>query len=285
MPFFKNHPLSARIYLLTPNHIHALDDFSKMLSKLCTTRQIAAFQIRLKNVPDQMIKQCYHAINPILKTYHIPILINDRVDLTIELDADGVHLGEEDTPYEQARAQLGKNKLIGVSCYNSRKRALNALESGADYVAFGAFYPTKTKQVKAKAETELLKWWKKTPCQTRNFLNMKDKKKQKSEHFSVLSLKKNKLGLLEKNNNQKSSPLFLQKNNPFSISTPDERQIPPCVAIGGITPEKCENLLLSGADFLAVSSSIWSSFEHAYDQMKAFQFQIEQALKNNQNHD
>ena len=89
----------------------------------------------------------------------VAFIVNDRPDLAQKLGADGVHVGQEDTPYAEARALLGPNKIIGVTCHNSRHFAMEAADAGADYVAFGAFYPTATKEAKTQAEPALLTWW------------------------------------------------------------------------------------------------------------------------------
>ena len=94
-------------------------------------------------------------------------IVNDRPDLAAKLDADGVHVGQDDARYAEARAQMGRDRIVGVTCHNSRDLAYAAAEAGADYVAFGAFYPTGTKEPKFWAEPELLEIWQETmetPC-------------------------------------------------------------------------------------------------------------------------
>ena len=86
-------------------------------------------------------------------------IVNDRPDLANKLGADGVHVGQEDASYADARALLGPERIVGVTCHNSRHLAIEAAEAGADYVAFGAFYPTATKEPKTRAEPEILEWW------------------------------------------------------------------------------------------------------------------------------
>ena len=85
--------------------------------------------------------------------------MNDRPDLAAELGCDGVHVGQEDVAYKEARRIVGPDAIVGVTCHNSRHLAMVAAEQGADYVAFGAFYPTGTKDPKARAEPEILQWW------------------------------------------------------------------------------------------------------------------------------
>jgi thiamine-phosphate pyrophosphorylase len=92
----------------------------------------------------------------------VAFVINDRADLAAKVECDGVHVGQEDTPYAQARSLVGKDAIIGVTCHNSRHLAIEAAEAGADYVAFGAFFPTATKEAKASTEVEILQWWSET---------------------------------------------------------------------------------------------------------------------------
>jgi thiamine-phosphate pyrophosphorylase len=96
---------------------------------------------------------------PVAQDAGVAFLLNDRPDLAAELGADGVHVGQEDMPYKQARALLGSGAIVGVTCHASRHLAIEAAEAGADYVAFGAFFPTSTKDPKAQAELDLLRWW------------------------------------------------------------------------------------------------------------------------------
>ncbi len=103
----------------------------------------------------------------IAQSRDVAFVVNDRPDLAKKLGADGVHVGQEDAPYAEARALLGPNAIIGVTCHDSRHLAMEAAEAGADYVAFGAFYPTSTKEPKTRAEPELLTWWQdimEAPC-------------------------------------------------------------------------------------------------------------------------
>lgn len=85
--------------------------------------------------------------------------MNDRPDLAADLGCDGVHVGQDDTPYAEARRILGDNRIVGVTCHDSRHLAMTAAEAGADYVAFGAFHPTGTKTPKSRARPDLLEWW------------------------------------------------------------------------------------------------------------------------------
>lgn len=120
---------------------------------------VACVQLRLKDVTDAEIRAAVRALMPISQANNAALILNDRPDLARELDCDGVHVGQEDMPYDEARKTVGPNKIVGVTCHNSRHLALEAAEAGADYVAFGAFFPTATKQPKTVADIEIVQWW------------------------------------------------------------------------------------------------------------------------------
>lgn len=96
------------------------------------------------------------AISRLCKSYGVPLIINDHLDLALEIDADGLHVGRDDISVMEARRVMGKEKLIGVSCYNQLNLALSAEKAGANYVAFGAFFPSITKTDAARASISLL---------------------------------------------------------------------------------------------------------------------------------
>ena len=128
---------------------------------------VASLQLRLKDVADDDILRAGERLMRIAQRSDVAFIVNDRPDLAKKLGADGVHVGQEDAPYAEARALLGPDKIIGVTCHNSRHLAMEAAEAGADYVAFGAFYPTATKEPKTRAEPEILTWWQEimeAPC-------------------------------------------------------------------------------------------------------------------------
>lgn len=158
---------------------------------------MACVQLRLKEASDDAICQAIDFLRPEAQRRGVAFILNDRPDLAFETGCDGVHVGQTDTPYKQARSIVGPNAIVGVTCHDSRHLAMEAGEQGADYVAFGAFYPTTTKDALTTAEPELLSWWS---------------------------------GLMEV----------------------------PCVAIGGITLENAAPLIQAGADFLAISNSVWT---------------------------
>ena len=147
------------LYIISPEKI-ILKDFAVQLDGALQTDKVAVFQLRLKNIPDSEIEQAVKALLPVCHQYGVQFILNDRPDLAAKFGVDGVHIGEEqDGTVESARKIMGKNKVIGVSCYGDIDRAMDLAEKGADYVAFGAFYPTKTKEPKARPEPEILEWW------------------------------------------------------------------------------------------------------------------------------
>lgn len=156
----------CRLYLITPPAID-IEAFAGGLAEALAGGDIAAVQLRLKGVGDADALRIGAALKPIVQGAGAAFIVNDRPDLAVKLDADGVHVGQEDASYAEARAALGRDKIVGVTCHNSRHLAMLAAEAGADYVAFGAFYPTATKQAKTHADPELLEIWSEiaeTPC-------------------------------------------------------------------------------------------------------------------------
>lgn len=151
-----------RLYLITPPVIEP-KLFAEELKKALGAGDVACLQLRLKDgentAGDHAFRHAAEALLPVCHEYDVALLINDRPDLAIKLGADGVHVGQEDAPYEEARRILGPDRIVGVTCHNSRHLAMEAAEAGADYVAFGAFFATETKQPKTKAEPELIQWW------------------------------------------------------------------------------------------------------------------------------
>jgi len=158
---------TTRLYLITPP---ALDPerFAGGLEEALAGGDVACLQLRLKEVDDDAIRRASRILKPIAQDHDVAFIMNDRPDLAAELDCDGVHVGEEDAPYTEARRLLGPDRIVGVTCGASRDRAITAAEAGADYVAFGAFFPSMTKTAtKYRATAELLQDWSETtvvPC-------------------------------------------------------------------------------------------------------------------------
>jgi thiamine-phosphate pyrophosphorylase len=187
---------SCQLYLITPPHFDVAA-FSVELERAFAGGPVAALQLRLKGVSDEAVLRAGKTLLPICNAANCALIINDRADLAKAIGADGVHLGQGDGDIRLARTLLGADAQIGITCHDSRHLAMEAGDAGADYVAFGAFYPTQTKVPPSMAEPEILTWWS---------------------------------GLMEV----------------------------PCVAIGGITPDNAKPLIEAGADFLAVSGSVWA---------------------------
>ena len=148
----------CRLYLITPPRLEA-KSFAEVLKRALGAGDVASLQLRLKDVSDDEIRRDAEVLMPIAQRAGVAFILNDRPDLAAALACDGVHIGQEDMPYAEARAIVGANAIVGVTCHDSRHLAIDAAEAGADYVAFGAFFPTATKQTKSHAEIELLQWW------------------------------------------------------------------------------------------------------------------------------
>lgn len=183
----------CRLYLITPPVLPA--DFEHTLASALDAGDIAALQLRLKNVPEDELLRIIDRLRPIVQSREVAFLLNDDPALAVKSGCDGAHVGQTDMPAKEARKILG-DLTLGVTCHNSRHLAMEAGESGADYVAFGAFFPTTTKEPQEMAEIYTLRIW--------------------AEMMEI-----------------------------------------PCVAIGGINAENCAPLVRAGAEFLAVSGTVW----------------------------
>jgi thiamine-phosphate pyrophosphorylase len=147
----------CRLYLVTPPAI-LLPAFSDQLAAALDAGDVAAVQLRLKDQPDDVLKRAIDAVRPVVQSRGVALIMNDRPDLAVALGCDGAHVGQEDTPAKEARKILGE-LTMGVTCHDSRDLAMAAGEDGADYVAFGAFFPTSSKEAKTRADPEILRWW------------------------------------------------------------------------------------------------------------------------------
>ncbi|MEQ9638384.1 MAG: thiamine phosphate synthase [Alphaproteobacteria bacterium] len=133
--------------------------FAETLKAALGGGDVACLQLRLKDVPDDEVLRACEALLPVAHDHDVALLVNDRPDLAAKAGADGTHVGQEDASYADARALLGEDRIVGVTCHDSRHLAMEAADAGADYVAFGAFFATTTKQPKSKAALDLLAWW------------------------------------------------------------------------------------------------------------------------------
>ena len=120
---------------------------------------VAAVQLRLKDAEDDTVRRTCEALRELVQERDVAFILNDRPDLALEMGCDGVHIGQQDMPYRDARRLLGEDRIVGVTCHNSRHLAMEAAEAGADYIAFGAFFPTATKEPPTVADPEILAWW------------------------------------------------------------------------------------------------------------------------------
>jgi thiamine-phosphate pyrophosphorylase len=198
----------TRLYLITPPKIEPRA-FAEDLKRALGAGDVASLQLRLKDVGEDEIVRAAEILMSIAQKADVAFILNDRPDLAAWLGCDGVHVGQQDASYEDARAAMGRDRIVGVTCHGSRDLAFDAGEAGADYVAFGAFYPTATKEVQFRADIELLEWW--------------------AKHMTV-----------------------------------------PVVAIGGITVDNAAPVIEAGADFIAVSSGVWSYSGGPEKAVKAF---------------
>ncbi|TCD05081.1 thiamine phosphate synthase [Erythrobacteraceae bacterium CFH 75059] len=190
--------IPCQLYLVSPQEVAG--EFPARLEQALSSGAglVTAFQFRVKGLDDEQAAQLAAPLLDLCRAHDCAFIVNDSPTLAHRLGADGVHLGQGDGDVRSARALLGPRAQIGVTCHGSRHLAMDAGEQGADYVAFGSFFPSRTKASEHRAEPAILDWW--------------------SRLFEL-----------------------------------------PCVAIGGITPANCGPLVAAGADFLAVSHSVWSA--------------------------
>ena len=146
----------CRLYLITPPVLP--ENFADQLAAALDAGDVAAVQLRLKDVPDDVIARTVEKLRPVVQSRDVAFILNDRPDLAVKLGCDGAHVGQTDMKVTQARKILG-DLTLGVTCHNSRHLAMEAAEAGADYVAFGAFFPTATKEPSEMAEIETLRLW------------------------------------------------------------------------------------------------------------------------------
>lgn len=149
----------CQIYLITPPVIDDMPAFLNSLDAALSAAPVACLQIRLKGLEDSALVQAGTAITELVHTHDTVVILNDRPDLVDAMNADGVHIGQEDMDYYSSRQLLGNDAIIGVTCHNARELAFEAAKAGADYVAFGAFFETPTKTTLYRAELEILTWW------------------------------------------------------------------------------------------------------------------------------
>ncbi len=149
----------CQLYLITPETIEDAAAFAAILGDVLATGAVSCVQLRLKGAADEHVKAVASALLPVCHEAEVPLLLNDRADLAAEVGADGVHLGQEDGDIAAARTLLGSDKDIGITCHSSKHLAYEAGEAGANYVAFGAFFPSDTKPDAPIADKTVLTDW------------------------------------------------------------------------------------------------------------------------------
>ena len=148
------------IYLISPQKIRGVS-FYKELNNVLKTKKVKFFQLRLKKISTKKLLKISKKIKKIVKKNNVKFIINDKPVVAKKVGADGCHIGQKDMDLVSARKILGKNKIIGVTCHNSKKLALKANKHGANYIAFGSFFKSFTKKTTYKANLQLLRWAKK----------------------------------------------------------------------------------------------------------------------------
>jgi len=158
---------ACRLYLITPPRIDDPQGFAAILRDALSGGDVACLQIRLKEASDAHVAEVVEALMPVAQALDVAVILNDRPDLAAKLGCDGVHVGQGDMRCADARKVMGKDRIVGVTCHDSRHLAMEAAEAGADYVAFGAFFDTTTKDAPSRAAPEILTIWQETmqiPC-------------------------------------------------------------------------------------------------------------------------
>lgn len=150
---------STQLYLISPLDVSG--SFPERLERALKAGPVAAFQFRVKDTEQHDAARLAAPLQKICTAHDVAFIVNDSVALARRLNADGVHLGQSDGSPKEAREELGREVQIGVTCHGSKHLAMEAGEAGADYVAFGAFFDSQTKDAKHKAELEVLEWWSK----------------------------------------------------------------------------------------------------------------------------
>ena len=148
---------ACQLYLISPLDVGG--SFPKRLREALAAGPVAAFQFRVKDIDGDEAARLAEPLKAICDEYDVAFVVNDDVALAARLGADGVHLGQGDESLKKARAELGPDVQIGITCHDSRHLAMEAGEGGANYVAFGAFFPTTTKEVFHTPDPAILEWW------------------------------------------------------------------------------------------------------------------------------
>ena len=148
---------ATQLYLMSP--LDVAGAFPERLERALAAGPVAAFQYRVKDLDQHEAARFAGPLQEICAAREVAFIVNDSIALAKRIGADGVHLGQSDGSPKDAREALGREAQIGVTCHASRHLAMEAGEAGADYVAFGAFFPSTTKDTEHRAEPDLLSWW------------------------------------------------------------------------------------------------------------------------------
>ena len=148
------------IYLISPQKIKGIK-FYRQLDQVLKTKKVKYFQLRLKKISNLNLIKIGKKIKKITKKNKVKLLINDKPLAARKINADGCHLGQKDMNFYTSKKIVGKKKIIGMTCHNSKKLALSAKKFGVDYIAFGAFFKSLTKKTTFKANLAILRWSKK----------------------------------------------------------------------------------------------------------------------------
>jgi thiamine-phosphate pyrophosphorylase len=148
---------ACQLYLISPPIVDSA--FEEALKSALGAGPVAAFQLRLKGLDGHAVARAAEPLQRICADHEVAFIVNDSMALAKRLGADGVHLGQGDGDPREARALLGPTAQIGVTCHDSRHMAMEAGDKGADYVAFGAFFPTSTKETLYRPDPSILSWW------------------------------------------------------------------------------------------------------------------------------
>ncbi len=148
----------CRLYLITPPKLEPIS-FKDSLAAALDGGDVACVQLRLKDASRDEVLQAAEILAPVAQERDVAFIMNDDPELAVESGCDGVHIGQEDASYEDARRILGPDAIVGVTCHDSRHLAIEAADKGADYVAFGAFFPTSTKEAKGHPDLEIIETW------------------------------------------------------------------------------------------------------------------------------
>ena len=149
----------TQLYLITPPRFDDLGGFADRLAEALDAGPVACLQIRLKDADDDTVRRATTRLLPVAHARGVPVLMNDSARLALDTGCDGVHVGQDDLSLAEARRLVGPDAIVGVTCKDSRDLAVEASEAGADYVAFGAFFDSRTKPVGKHADVDILRWW------------------------------------------------------------------------------------------------------------------------------